>query len=86
METLKFTLQIDMFRTNTDEWESQDSFWCAFNEGAFREDSSGNCKTWEDTWWHIGKVEKNRYNSYDLVQGTGKIYKTEEEALEALPE
>ena len=81
MEALEFNLQIDMFRTNDDEWENQDSFWCAYNEGSFRETSSGNCKKWEDDWWHIGKVQKNQYNSYDLIQGTNRLYRTEEEAL-----
>lgn len=86
MESLTFNLQIDMFVTNTDEWENQDSFWCAFNSGAFRELQSGNCYSWESKRWHIGKVEKNRYNSYDLVESTNDSLRTDDEALAKLPE
>jgi hypothetical protein len=84
MESLKFNLQLENFTTVDDEWENQNSFWCAFSDGYFREESSGNCKEWNCEWWHIGKVEKNKYNSYDLVKGVNKVYKTVDEALEAL--
>lgn len=81
MESLNFNLQIDMFTTSNDEWEMQNIFYCIFNEGHFRELSSGNSYTWADQWYHIGKVEKNQYNSYDLVFMTNKVYRTEDEAM-----
>lgn len=56
MESLKFNLQIDMFRTNNDDWENEDSFYCVFNEGHFRDTSSGNCYKWGNDYWNIGKA------------------------------
>lgn len=85
MEALSFILQVDMFRTLNDDWERQICFYYAFNEGYFKEISSGNCYKWNDAkYWHIGKVEKNQYNSYDVIVLTGKSYKNEDEACLAL--
>lgn len=85
MQQVEFNLQIEMFLTNNDNWEKQDTFWCAYNEGYFRNTSTGNCNKWEDKWWRIGKVEKNRYNSYDLIQEhDNRIYNTDDEALKIL--
>lgn len=84
MEPTTFELQIETFSTNDDNWESMDSFWCAFKEGAFRSTESGNCTKWEDDYWHIGKVLKNEpYNCYDVIS-MGNIFRTEEEALKAI--
>jgi hypothetical protein len=84
MSPQEFVLQIEMFLTNTDTWETQDSFFCAFNEGFFRSLTNGNCFIWKDNYWHIGKVEKNNYNSYDLVIADPHVYRTEDMALKAL--
>ena len=85
MEALTFNLQIDMFTTNTDDWESQDIFWCIFNSGCFRNTSSGNCQPFEDDFWKIGQVQKNRYNSHDLIrEANDSVYRDQDEALKAL--
>jgi hypothetical protein len=85
MQPTQFELQIEDFVTIDDSWENQDSFWCAFREGYFRNISTGNCAFWENDWWTIGKVTKNQYGSYDLISSFGsKMYKTESEAFKAI--
>jgi len=80
MKLLNFNLQIEMFRTINDNWENQEVFWCAFNEGYFRDDQSESCIKWSNDWWHIGKVKVNRWNSHDVIETSNKVFRTEEEA------
>lgn len=84
MENITFNLQIESFLTVDDSWENEDSFWCVFNKGYFRSTKTGNCISWEDDYFQIGKVEKNQYNSYDLIEETNKIYRDSDEALKVL--
>ncbi len=85
MESITFELQITEFVTNDDSWENLDLFWCIFNSGFFKNTSNGYCTEWEDKgYWHIGQVQENSQKSYDVVQMPGNVYRSQEEALNAI--